>query len=135
MTDLAKQVWTKGMNEVDRIKHKEENERRQKGLRCGRVLANQKRKHRGGRNKEFLFLVSLSDVSVIKVVILIPPRCTLVLLPALHASNNPRSAESCSRTSEIRQIFIRTTWLELARLQTCPSGFVDLFPSEPERRK
>lgn len=108
--------------------------------RCGRVLANQKGKHRGGRNKEFLFLVSLSDISVIKVVILIPPplppsRCPLVLLPALPAPNNPRSAESCSRTSQIRQILIRTTWLELARLQTCPSGFVDLFPSERERRK
>lgn len=56
--------------------------------RCGRVLANQKGKHRGGRNKEFLFLVSLSDVSVIKVVILIPP------LPSLSPSLYPCPA-SC----------------------------------------
>jgi len=71
------------------------------------VLANQKRKHRGAKSKKFLFLVSLSGlvINVIILTLLHTPLYSCVFPPPPSIPPcNPRSAESCSGTWEIRQI-------------------------------
>jgi len=110
---------------MNKVKSKEENERKQKGLAMWASSSSQSETQTSGtpRIRNSFSSCRCLPFRLSKSSLHLPYHCTTVLHPA---SYNPRSAESCSRISEIRQIF-RT--YDVARVGAIPNLQLDLFSS------